>query len=116
MAGSPMNIAAIVTEARRYGVELQADGDVLHVSAKRKPPESVVLKLRTHKLEIIAFLQQHQTVIAADSIALETAHAIRERRFPLPELKVCSFLIGTNGQACRRCGASWLEHYPRPAS
>lgn len=106
-----MNVAEIVTEARRYGIELQAESDVLHVSAKRKPPESVVLKLRTHKPEIIAFLQQRQAVIAAERIALETAHAIRERRFPLPELKVCPFLIGAVGKTCQRCGTSWLEHF-----
>ena len=37
--------------------------------------------------------------------------AIRERRYPLPEPKVCAFLIGHAGETCRRCGASWLEHF-----
>lgn len=28
------------------------------------------------------------------------------------ELPVCAFLIGSAGERCQRCGASWLEHYP----
>lgn len=39
------------------------------------------------------------------------ARLLRECRWP-PTLPVCAFLIGAAGERCRRCGASWIEHYP----
>jgi hypothetical protein len=57
MARISVNVAEIVAEARRYGIELQPEGGVLHVSAKRKPPESVLKELRAHKPEVLTFLR-----------------------------------------------------------
>jgi hypothetical protein len=42
---------------------------------------------------------------------LVAARLLRECRWAVVP-PVCSFLIGQPGEACRRCGASWLEHYP----
>lgn len=55
--------------------------------------------------------------MTADPVIV-AARLLRECRWAA-ELPVCAFLIGYAGEDCRRCGASWLEHYPsgfvRPA-
>jgi hypothetical protein len=38
------------------------------------------------------------------------ARLLRECRWAF-ELPVCAFLIGSAGERCQRCGASWMEHY-----
>jgi len=55
-------------------------------------------RLRPYKPQIIALLRKRSQA------------PIRECKWP-PALPVCDFLIGHSGERCRRCGASWHEHY-----
>lgn len=62
------------------------------------PPEEAE-RLRPYKSEIIALLRQR------------SQPPRKECKWP-PTLPVCGFLIGHTAEDCKRCGASWLEHYP----
>jgi hypothetical protein len=56
-----------------------------------------------HKSELIVLLRMNE---------LESQRLLRDCRWPLT-LPVCPFLVGRPGSTCNRCGASWLEHYPK---
>ena len=69
-------------------------------------PRWLVDEVRAHKPAILVELQKRETV-------LEAARLLRECQWAkVPP--VCDFLIGPAGESCRRCGASWIEHYPAP--
>ncbi len=93
----------IVAKVRASGRSIRLDGADL-VIRPRMPPD-LLAEVRAHKVEIVALLEAERQAKVAVS------DAIRNGRYPLPEPKVCDFLIGHAGEDCRRCGASWLEHF-----
>ncbi len=98
-----MTAAEIVAAARAKGYSLRFEGVGLRVIPA--PDAELRALLVENKPAIVALLE------AEREAAVAVSDAIRERRYPLPEPKVCAFLIGHAGETCRRCGASWLEHF-----
>lgn len=104
-----MTPSAIVDELLRRG----ASAEVLVDGRLRVAPASVLDgallgELRAHREELRAFLAERRDA------------GLREQRLLrgglwLAEPAVCSFLIGHPGEDCKRCGASWMEHYRRQA-
>jgi hypothetical protein len=74
-------------------------------------PAAAVAELRSELLAckpaIVAVL--HVIVDKAEAIA-RTQRLLPEGRFP-PEPAPCVYHCGHPGEGCRRCGASWSEHY-----
>ncbi len=101
--GPAVSAHMIVAKVRGSGRSIRLDGADL-VIRPRMPPE-LLAEVRAHKAEIVALLEAERQAKVAVS------DAIRERRYPLPEPKVCDFLIGHAGGKCRRCGGSWFDHY-----
>ncbi len=102
-----MTAQALLERLAREGVAVRLDGgDVcLKASPPRKIDGALVAEVRANKAEIVALLA------AKRQAKVTVSAAVRERSYPLPEPKVCDFLIGAPGENCRRCGASWLEHF-----
>ncbi len=98
-----MTAAEIVAKARTQGYFLGAEGVGLRVVPV--PGAELRALLVEHKAAILALLDADRQAKVA------VAKGIREQHYPLPEPKVCVFLVGSPGEECRRCGASWLEHY-----
>jgi hypothetical protein len=105
-----MTAADLVAAVENHGGKLLpiAD-DTLRVRNVSLLDPEMIAALRDRKGEVIAFLRQRLEV---DEPKHPTnASAIRERCYPPTEPPVCAFLIGVAGEPCRRCGASWEEHY-----
>ena len=72
--------------------------------------------IREHKPAIVCeLLRREERPIGiiptpADAVT-SAARLLREGRWAA-ELSVCAFLIGSAGERCQHCGASWLEHIP----
>lgn len=97
----------LVEEAERRGGRFRVVGDRLEGT----PATAFGLKLgraiSEQKAEIIALLRERDTT----GSALFAQALLRQGRFP-PEPPPCGFHCGRVGEHCRRCGASWAEHYP----
>ena len=106
-----MTAAEIVAQVREYGgdVKLLPDNWRLAIEHRSRIPDNLAAEAKAHAEELRTMLRVHEVITVAEGIA--NARAIREGRFPLPEPRVCSFLIGKAGEPCRRCGASWIEHF-----
>ena len=100
-----MTPSAIIDELVRRG----ASANVLDDGRLRVAPASVlddVLlgELRTHREELRAFLAERQHAVMSAQRLLRECRWVREP-------PVCDYLIGDSGEDCKRCGASWLEHF-----
>jgi hypothetical protein len=100
-----MTAAEIVAEGRKRGVTLE-------------PTERGTVRLRGPVAEINALSPLVTGAKAALLVELRKREALivaqrllRLGRWP-PVTNVCEFQVGTPGAKCRRCGASWLEHFP----
>jgi hypothetical protein len=99
--------AEIVARAAELGVNLEPlTGNRLHYRGPASAIAALHPEFTTKKAAIIALLADR------DRIGREEA-LLREGRFdPLPPSE-CGFFIGyASDPRCRRCGASWREHYP----
>ncbi|MHB1549588.1 MAG: hypothetical protein ACYCX6_00105 [Vulcanimicrobiaceae bacterium] len=103
-----MTPAQIISEVRTFGGNLILIGERIRVEPGPVGiPRRLIDEVREHKPAIIVEMRQHEAMI-------EAARLLRIGQWP-PVAKVCDFHIGQSGTTCRRCGASWLEHYPAPA-
>jgi hypothetical protein len=98
-----MTALDVLELARKRGINVKSEGGNLRVRGPRPAVLQLADKLKAHKPEIIDELRRREPAAAA---AL-----LRRGEWP-PTLPVCDFLIGKPAEACRRCGASWIEHYP----
>jgi len=102
-----MTAEVLLKRLTHAGVSVALDGEELCLRPGRLLDPQTVAELRARKPEIIAEIRKREVVLVA-------ARLLRERRWVV-EPPVCAFLIGRPGERCRRCGASWIEHYPAPA-
>lgn len=107
-----MTAAEIVVEGRKRGVTLEPT-ERGTVRLRGPVAEVNVLSplVTVAKAALLAELHKREALIAAQRL-------LRIGRWPAVT-KTCGFQVGTPGSKCRRCGASWLEHFPsagEPAS
>lgn len=94
------SVAEIIEWAHEIGAELELVGEA---SIRVRGPRHLLEQVRERKDDFIFELRKREIVLVA-------ARLLRERRWAV-EPPICSFHIGAPGGACRRCSASWLEHY-----
>lgn len=105
-----MTAADVVDRAKALGITLNlGDDDLIHYRGQRSAIESLLPDLRVHASAIAAVLRERAPVPTA-SEAVESAARLLACRWAA-EPPVCAFLVGAPGEGCRRCGASWIEHY-----
>ena len=99
-----MTAAEIVTEVKRAGGSIEAVGpDRIRVLA----PSSVL----SDELKAAVVEQKPALLVLLRATdVLESQRLLRKGEWP-PTLPVCPFHIGKPGLTCKRCGASWLEHF-----
>jgi hypothetical protein len=102
-----MTAAEIVAEGCRRGVSLEpTERGTVRLRGPTAEIDALAPLVREHKAEVVDELRRREIVLIA-------ARLLRERRWAA-EPPVCAFLVGSAGERCRRCGASWIEHYPAP--
>jgi hypothetical protein len=103
-----MTAAEILREVRRRGVSLKPTGrGTVRLRGPAAEIDALIAIVGAHKAEVIDELRKREIVLVA-------ARLLRECRWAV-EPPVCDFHTGKAGEHCRRCGASWIEHYPAPA-
>jgi hypothetical protein len=100
----------LIVEAERRGACFRVLGERLEAAPARVFDSSLAAEVGRHKSEIVAILRECEGMTATDAV-LAAQRLLRECKF-LAEPPVCAFLTGRPGEECRRCGASWSEHYP----
>lgn len=106
-----MTVVQIIRCVRQAGASLRLGGPTgVELVRYRRVDPSTIESIRAHRDEILAFLAQ-RPLDEADSI-VSAQRLLRQGLWPATAA-VCDFLIGQPGESCRRCGASWIEHYPK---
>jgi hypothetical protein len=59
---------------------------------------------------VSSLVARFQRIVAADAV-LAAQRLLHDCKFS-PEAAPCSFHCGKPSEACKRCGASWHEHFP----
>jgi hypothetical protein len=99
-----MTAAEILDEVHRRGVSLKPTGrGTVRLRGPAVEIDALIAIVGAHKAEVIDELHKREIVLVA-------ARLLRDRRWEI-EPPVCAFLIGSAAARCRRCGASWIEHY-----
>lgn len=111
-----MTAAALLDRLERVGVSATIDGDEIVLRPGSKLDQPTIDAVREHKPAIVCELlcreQRPIGIIPTPADAIRTAaQLLREGRWPQTP-PVCAFHCGQPGETCRRCGASWSEHYP----
>lgn len=102
-----VNALGIIAAAERAGARFEIDGERLRVSPASVLDAEMREQIMERRIPIIAHVRRRREVVFA------AAALLREGRWPQTP-PVCEFQIGYAGGNCRRCGASWMEHYPAP--
>jgi hypothetical protein len=104
-----MTAADLLRRANEKGLTVSVRGvDRIVVRGRADAVEELKPEFTAFKAEVIEALRR--VLNEADAI-VSAARLLRECKF-LAQPPVCGFLIGRPGEECRRCGASWREHYP----
>ncbi len=98
---------AIIADVERRGVRFEVIGDRLRAMPKTAITPELSETIGALKPQIIDELRKRQALMVAAAL-------LRQGRWP-PTSAVCDFHCGKPETICRRCGASWLEHYPSAA-
>lgn len=109
-----MTATEIVKRVRAHGgdIELLPDGHRLVLVHRRSIPDDLAAMARLRAADLRALLAEQSAATATDTV-LAAQRLLRDGLWPATP-GVCDFLIGRNGEDCKRCRASWYEHYPRP--
>jgi len=103
-----MTVAEIIREVQQRGVSLEPTSrGTIRLRGPAAEIDALIAMVGEHKAEVIDELHKRE-------IVLDAARLLRECRWAV-EPPVCDFPIGKAGERCRRCGASWIEHYPAPS-
>lgn len=94
----------LIAEAERRGARFEVVGDTLKSAPRSALDDDLRRLIGEHKAAVIAELQRREVLV-------EAAQLLRIGRWP-PVIGVCAFHVGKPGHQCRRCNASWIEHYP----
>ena len=97
----------LIERVRSQGADLLPRGLVLRVLHPERLDAGMIEELRREKSRLLAALEAENEAVAIVS----AQRLLRECRW-LPTPPVCDFLIGRPGEDCKRCGASWREHFP----
>lgn len=100
---------ALVSEAESRGARFEIVGDRLEAKPARVFDSRLAREIGNRKGEIIAEIRKRKALLDAGTIAM-TQRLLRECRFP-PQPAPCVYHCGHPGEGCRRCGATWDEHY-----
>lgn len=102
-----MTVGEVLRYAKERGVKISLRSeDRLIVRGPSGAIGALRLCIVAHKPELLVHLRA--------ALAAEPAENTQQ---PLPEClwpttaPICEFLIGYPGESCKRCGASWMEHY-----
>ena len=98
----------LVIEAERRGAHFRMIGERLEASPARVLDEQICDAIGRLKPQIMEVLRS-RAIVEAEAIAC-AQRLLRECHW-IATPRICQFLIGHPGEACKRCGASWLEHY-----
>ncbi len=103
-----MTVAEILREVHQRGVSLEPTSrGTIRLRGPAAEIDALVAIVIEHKAEVIDELHKREAFLVA-------ARLLRECRWAI-EPPVCDFHIGKEGEHCRRCGASWIEHYSSPS-
>jgi hypothetical protein len=91
-----VNAIDILSSIESRGREVILEGSAVRIHPGIPPQDAE--RLRPYKPQIVALLRERSQAL------------IRECKWP-PTLPICDFLVGNPGERCKRCGASWVEHY-----
>jgi hypothetical protein len=98
-------IAQLIEHVRLRGADLLPFGNRLRVFHPERLERAMIERLRREKTAILRALEAERL-----AVAIVTLGFLREWRFP-PEPAPCVYRCGHPGEGCRRCGATWDEHY-----
>lgn len=102
-------VAELLHLVRKRGAEVRFGGPTaIEVIRYRLLDNATLAELRQVKPGLRRALQAELEAVAIAS----AQRLLRECRFP-PEAAPCAYHCGRTHEHCRRCGASWHEHYPR---
>lgn len=105
-----MSAFDILEEARNLGLTVEvADASHLRISGPRPARDRVRPALIANKAALLRLLDGNEAADEAGDI-VRAARLLRDGLWPAVP-PVCDFLIGRPGERCRRCGASWSEHF-----
>ena len=97
----------LIERVRSRGADLLPLVQVLRVLHPERLDAEMIEELRCEKSRLLAALTARHEAVAIVS----AQRLLRECRW-LPTSPVCDFLIGRPGEDCKRCAASWREHFP----
>jgi hypothetical protein len=103
----------LIAEAEGRGVRFEVVGERLRATPRSAIDAALYDAIGAHKAEVLRELRHRDVQVAPPPpsvIVAEAAKLLRDCRWP-PMLAVCAFSVGHAGERCRRCGASWIEHY-----
>jgi hypothetical protein len=97
-----MTAQTVLDELRTSGFEVTVVKGGQRIAIHPRPPEALARKVLAVKPALLALL----AVLAAQQI-------LRQGKWPKTNPSDCGFHIGRACEDCKRCGAPWLEHYPK---
>ena len=101
-------VAQLLQRVRNRGAEVRFGGPTgIEVFHHRLLDEATVTELRHSKPDLRRALQVELEAVAI----VHAQRLLRECSFP-SEAAPCAYHCGHPDERCRRCGASWVEHYP----
>ena len=101
----------IIERVERLGVRFEIVGEKLRAAPKAAISAELSEAIGAHKPEIIALLRETGPVPCATYAVEVAARFLRVGRWGR-EAAPCRFHVGRPGDVCKRCDATWGEHYP----
>ena len=112
-----MNARDALRHAAKRGVRVfLSDDGVVTAEAIRDMPDGefqdVLYDLRPLREAIRAWLQEFRSSACATDAVIVAQSLLRDGVLVSCKPKECNFHCGNPGDDCRRCGATWHDHYP----
>jgi hypothetical protein len=97
-------IADLIECVRSRGADILPLGE-RRVYHPERLDRAMIERLRRDKASVLRALAAERL-----TVTIATQRLLRVGRFP-PEPAPCAYHCGRPGERCRRCAASWNEHY-----